>query len=117
MSEIGEPASAAGFWRQVFRLFGVPLLCAIVVSCGVVLIGDWRLGPKSPGIIAIARASLGYHIPLIFIVFFVVPSIRTLFVIRRLAALARRHGLRWYEFLDLPEEERARLGEQAGRDS
>lgn len=117
MSEIELAASSAALRRWVFRLFGIPLVGAVIASGAMVAIVHWRLGEKSPGVIPIALTGLHYGIPVLFILFFVIPSIRNLLLIRRLTRLARPQGLRWYELMDLPEEERARLGAQAGRDS
>jgi hypothetical protein len=111
VSGIARSSSAAAFRRHAFRLFGMPFVVAVAACCAVILIGYFRLGTKFPGIIELALSSLRYWTPLLFIVFFIFPSIRALLLVRRLTLKARAHGMRWYEYLDLSPDERNRLNE------
>jgi hypothetical protein len=108
---IAESSPSAALRKHAFRLFGLPFISAAFVCCAVVLIGHFRLGAKSPGIIELALMSLRYWTPMLFVVFFIFPSIRALILIRRLTLKARVHGMRWYEYLDLSPDERNLLNE------
>jgi hypothetical protein len=106
-----KSSGSASFGKHAFRFFGLPVIGAVVMSCAAVLTGHLRLGARSPGIIELALSSLRYWTPVMFIVFLIYPSIRALLLIRRLTRMARAHGLRWYEYLDLSPDERNRLNE------
>src|SRR5689334_10958399 len=99
MGKTGGPTSSVALRRWGFRLFGVPLLGALIAAVAIVIMGDWRLGERSPGVMAIARSALRFYIPLIGVFFWVLPSIRNALLIRRLRRLSSPLGLRWDEFL------------------
>ncbi len=92
--------------KYVWKLFGVPLATSIVVCFCMILIGHLRWGNASPGIGAITKSSLKYWIPLLLVIFFLVPSVRSLLLVRRLRHEALKQGLEWHEYLD--ERRRAR---------
>jgi hypothetical protein len=97
--------NSPSFRKHAFRFFGRPFLIAIAMSCFVLLFWHFRLGSSSPGLPILARANLPYWGSVFLILFFLLPSAAALFVIRKLAKKSGRHGIAWYEYLDLPEEE------------
>jgi hypothetical protein len=103
-----HPRNSAVLRRQVLRLFGVPVLIAIGVYCLMVLVQHVRLGADSPGIVGLGRLDLLW-LPVLFLFVVILPSARSLIVIRRMVPRARGYGLTWYEYMDLSTEERSRL--------
>lgn len=95
--------------KYVWKLFGVPFVVSIAVCGLAILTSHFRLGAASPGVVALAKSSLIYWTPLLMLIFFVVPVIRSLLAVRKVSAKARVHGMSWYQYLDLSPEERQSL--------
>lgn len=108
--------NASSFRRHVWKLFGLQFFIALGATLAVILIAHWRLGDESPGFWALMIGSLSSYAPILMGFLYVVPSIHSMLLVRKLRALARPHGLTWYEYIDLSAEARKAL-EDTGRSS
>ncbi len=55
--------------KYILRLFGGPFLIALALCAILILIGHFRLGAMSPGVVILAKNSLSYWTPLVMILF------------------------------------------------
>jgi hypothetical protein len=107
--------NSAAFRRYAFRFFIRPFLLTIAMCCFALFVWHIRLGSSSPGLLALAGLNLPYWGSVFFILFFVLPCAAALFFIAKTTRKARPYGIPWYEYLDLPREEREKLEGEIGK--
>jgi hypothetical protein len=78
------------------------------MACFALLFWHFRLGISSPGLRRLASINLPYWGSVFLIVFFLFPSAAALFFIRKTAVKAAKHGITWYDYLDLSDQEDSR---------
>jgi hypothetical protein len=84
------------------------------MACFALLFWHFSLGKSSPGLLSLARVNLPYGGSVFLIVFFLFPSAAALLFIGKTTKKAQQHGITWYEWFDLPHEERIKREGKSG---
>ena len=95
--------------RLIALLFVAPFAITIAVVALVLVIAHFRLGSRSPGFVALANLGMLYWIPVLVLVFFVLPSLYGIWLLMKLRVNAKKCGHTMSSFMSLPIEQRAEL--------
>ncbi len=93
--------------RTLFLLFVRPLLITIAVIIIMLLVGHFRLGERSPGVLQLAKSGLTYWIPLLVLLFFVAPSFYGVWVLLKIRTQAKSAGVTISQYLEQVKKQRS----------